>query len=298
MVDISDSIDEDLLAEYLAEEEQVFTQASVKTTELVGDVADVEFDIMELEEMQEKKATERSKQIELQKEQLQKEKETRRHTTSPSAPISKVMSSEYNLERYKETFEDNEIIADTAYIHDWVKNAVKIPKKKENVPPSEASAIEDLVPQKKGKIQSYSESIIAECINELSPEAQIQFFGDIRLREAQVTASKIERLDPEFTKVKLRQAQAKVGEVVTEVNEEDNDDEPIITEMEETLQILSYKELVRKTLMKEYSGVDKICLERSLTDEEFYSVFQMDRDAFYQIPKWKREEAKKKLYLF
>lgn len=321
MADVDDSLDDAaLLAEYLKEEqvklevhkEVLQKKESFKTSEEddlmrkeQGDPDDiiqqeqqqqqqkddtveidpVEFDIMDLEgapeEVQDK----------------------RRHTTSPPIPITKVFSSDYNKKRYKDTLENGEYQANTAEIQDWVKKSMKIPRKRENQPPSPSSSslgeTGTLSPDSRKRKQSYSETIIEECISEMSAEAQIEFFGDIRLREAQVQATKVEKIDPEFAKVKLRQAH------IERCKSDSTDDGEALmgttvpfVSVAEPILILSYRELVKKTIAKEYSGVDKISLEKSLSDEEFISVFMMDRETFYALPKWKREDAKKKLYLF
>lgn len=45
-------------------------------------------------------------------------------------------------------------------------------------------------------------------------------------------------------------------------------------------------------------GVDPLNREQSLSDEEFVAVFGMDKDAFSQLPSWKRTKLKKDLGLF
>lgn len=45
-------------------------------------------------------------------------------------------------------------------------------------------------------------------------------------------------------------------------------------------------------------GVDPLNREQSLSDEEFVAVFGMDKDAFSQLPAWKRTKLKKDLGLF
>ena len=45
-------------------------------------------------------------------------------------------------------------------------------------------------------------------------------------------------------------------------------------------------------------GVDKMNLEKHLTDEEFREIFKMARNEFYELPKWKQIDHKKKVKLF
>jgi hypothetical protein len=320
MSDVEDSFDEsDLLAEYLKEEQvtlevikvelqkkesfkaaqedekvrkeqeddDIIQQQQDGEEEEIEDISveidHVEFDIMDLEGAP---------------EEIQ---DKRRHTTSPPNAINKTLSSEYNKARYKDTLDDDEVQANTVEIHEWVKS-IKIPRKKENLPSNPSLPMSPVSPLSPGdgskkRKQSYSESIIEECINELSPEAQMEFFGNIRLRESQVQSAKIEKIDPEFTKIKLRQAR------IEKTFSESTDDGESCTSVPfqksaESILMMSYRDLVKKTLTKDYSGVDKISLEKSLSDDEFISVFMMDRETFYALPKWKREDAKKKLYLF
>ena len=45
-------------------------------------------------------------------------------------------------------------------------------------------------------------------------------------------------------------------------------------------------------------GVDRATLEKYLTDEEFQKVFKMDREKFYKLPDWKRQDLKARAKLF
>ncbi|VDN23615.1 unnamed protein product [Gongylonema pulchrum] len=45
-------------------------------------------------------------------------------------------------------------------------------------------------------------------------------------------------------------------------------------------------------------GTDLNRLEQYLDDDEFASLFQMERDAFYALPRWKQIELRKKHHLF
>ncbi|KAG2377826.1 hypothetical protein C9374_008911 [Naegleria lovaniensis] len=57
----------------------------------------------------------------------------------------------------------------------------------------------------------------------------------------------------------------------------------------------SYKTLLSEQLPP---GVDATKLEEYLSNEEFQLVFSMTRDEFNQLPKWKQESEKRKVYLF
>lgn len=46
------------------------------------------------------------------------------------------------------------------------------------------------------------------------------------------------------------------------------------------------------------SGVDPLNREASLSDEEFYLVFDIDKESFYKLPAWKRTNIKKAKLLF
>ncbi len=46
------------------------------------------------------------------------------------------------------------------------------------------------------------------------------------------------------------------------------------------------------------SGVDPLNREASLSDKEFFEVFEMDKDSFYKLPSWKRLNKKKAMLLF
>ena len=53
-----------------------------------------------------------------------------------------------------------------------------------------------------------------------------------------------------------------------------------------------------KTLFKDYFGVDKFSMESYLTDEEFMDVFDVEREDFEKLPKWKCDKMKKEFYLY
>jgi len=57
----------------------------------------------------------------------------------------------------------------------------------------------------------------------------------------------------------------------------------------------SYDELLRDPLPK---GVDPTILETYLSDLEFRIVFEMTREAFAKLPKWKQDKQKQSVYLF
>lgn len=58
---------------------------------------------------------------------------------------------------------------------------------------------------------------------------------------------------------------------------------------------LPYDELVR---MRLEDGIDATRREDYLSNADFSTVFGMDRDAFRNLPAWKRQQAKKKANLF
>jgi hypothetical protein len=57
----------------------------------------------------------------------------------------------------------------------------------------------------------------------------------------------------------------------------------------------SYQELLRDPLP---DGVDRMCLEKYLSEEEFVNIFDMPRSEFVKCQAWKQLEMKKKVYLY
>ena len=45
-------------------------------------------------------------------------------------------------------------------------------------------------------------------------------------------------------------------------------------------------------------GLNPVCKELYLTDEDFRRVFGMDQGEFYRLPPWKQREKKKRVGLF
>ena len=75
---------------------------------------------------------------------------------------------------------------------------------------------------------------------------------------------------------------------------------PAVVEPEETL-ILPYYEQPQKNLIApaaSVAGVDPAHREKSLSDQDFYTVFKMTKTDFVQLPAWKRSSLKKKYGLF
>ena len=67
-------------------------------------------------------------------------------------------------------------------------------------------------------------------------------------------------------------------------------------ELEKYSKIYSYEELTQTNVLLD--GVDPCTKERHLGDEEFEKYFNMTKEAFARLPRWKREHAKKKNKLF
>jgi len=75
--------------------------------------------------------------------------------------------------------------------------------------------------------------------------------------------------------------------------------EPSIGTDPKTGRILySYNELVRRNYLKEFDTVDHQDLEEHLSDGEFLIRFNMTKEEFRRLPKWRRTERKKNLMLF
>jgi hypothetical protein len=69
--------------------------------------------------------------------------------------------------------------------------------------------------------------------------------------------------------------------------------------------LFSYRELLRRNIVKGdwldpalHAGLSQACLEQFLVDNEFEVRFGMSKDEFSRVPKWKRDEQKKKAGLF
>ena len=63
--------------------------------------------------------------------------------------------------------------------------------------------------------------------------------------------------------------------------------------------IVSYAEMKGISNISDLpSGVDPLNREASLSDDEFYLVFDMDKQSFYKLPTWKRTNLKKAKLLF
>ena len=76
---------------------------------------------------------------------------------------------------------------------------------------------------------------------------------------------------------------------------------PTVIKPGETL-ILPYYEKLQKNLIapvpSTVAGVDPAHREKSLSDQDFYTVFKMTKTDFVQLPAWKRSSLKKKYGLF
>ena len=62
--------------------------------------------------------------------------------------------------------------------------------------------------------------------------------------------------------------------------------------------LFSYYELLRRKFTKDYIGLEPHLLEKSLVDEEFKRVFDVDKDGFYKLASWKQESKKRNSFLF
>ncbi|KAG7318754.1 hypothetical protein KOW79_017228 [Hemibagrus wyckioides] len=58
------------------------------------------------------------------------------------------------------------------------------------------------------------------------------------------------------------------------------------------------EELINKSAEELPEGVDPARREKHLSDEDFFSVFQMSKDGFYALPQWRQLDMKKKHGLF
>ncbi|KAF7693018.1 advillin [Silurus meridionalis] len=58
------------------------------------------------------------------------------------------------------------------------------------------------------------------------------------------------------------------------------------------------EQLIHKTAEELPEGVDPACREKHLSNEEFFSVFQMSKDEFAGLPQWRQLNSKKKYGLF
>jgi len=75
---------------------------------------------------------------------------------------------------------------------------------------------------------------------------------------------------------------------------------PAVVEPEETLILPNYEQLQKNLIAPAASvaGVDPAHREKSLSDQDFYTVFKMTKTDFVQLPAWKRSSLKKKYGLF
>eukprot|EP00997_Jenningsia_sp_PLL12_P009996 NODE_7098_length_473_cov_59.818396_g6283_i0.p1 GENE.NODE_7098_length_473_cov_59.818396_g6283_i0~~NODE_7098_length_473_cov_59.818396_g6283_i0.p1 ORF type:complete len:96 (-),score=9.58 NODE_7098_length_473_cov_59.818396_g6283_i0:185-439(-) len=62
--------------------------------------------------------------------------------------------------------------------------------------------------------------------------------------------------------------------------------------------LYSYHELVRRNYVKSYGDVVQTELEEYLTDGEFYVRFNMGKEEFASLPRWRKVERKRALMLF
>lgn len=62
--------------------------------------------------------------------------------------------------------------------------------------------------------------------------------------------------------------------------------------------LYSYHELVRRNYMKSYGEVVQTELEEYLTEGEFFVRFNMSKQEFQSLPRWRRVERKRALLLF
>mmetsp|Transcript_31475 Transcript_31475/g.53104 ORF Transcript_31475/g.53104 Transcript_31475/m.53104 type:complete len:229 (-) Transcript_31475:589-1275(-) len=61
---------------------------------------------------------------------------------------------------------------------------------------------------------------------------------------------------------------------------------------------ISYKELVLRNKTKNFGELVSNELEVYLTETEFEAVFMRSREAFYALPRWRRQKCKQQLQLF
>ena len=62
--------------------------------------------------------------------------------------------------------------------------------------------------------------------------------------------------------------------------------------------LYSYHELVRRNHVKDYGDVVQTELEEHLTEGEFFVRFNMSKEDFNSLPRWRRVERKRALLLF
>ncbi|XP_065882928.1 actin-binding LIM protein 1-like isoform X2 [Dysidea avara] len=74
--------------------------------------------------------------------------------------------------------------------------------------------------------------------------------------------------------------------------------EPVTATSDNVVMMYPLKELQLIGKMKLPADVDRTKLERHLSDEEFYQVFNMAKEGFYKLAKWKQISLKKNAYLF
>ncbi|XP_057770352.1 villin-2-like [Salvia miltiorrhiza] len=103
----------------------------------------------------------------------------------------------------------------------------------------------------------------------------------------------------EESKENLEGKDSEPAEPVEETNEEESDSKAENEQDEAASEAVrgtySYEQLKSKATIP---GVDYKRREAYLSDEEFETVFEMSREAFYQNPKWKQDLLKKKADLF
>ncbi|XVF07216.1 hypothetical protein REPUB_Repub06bG0119400 [Reevesia pubescens] len=96
-------------------------------------------------------------------------------------------------------------------------------------------------------------------------------------------------------------AEAKETAVVSETNGEESEPKQEIEQDENgsgsTQSTFSYEQLKAKS-ENPVTGIDFKRREAYLSDEEFQTVFRMEKEAFYKLPKWKQDMLKKKVDLF
>lgn len=88
--------------------------------------------------------------------------------------------------------------------------------------------------------------------------------------------------------------------IVNYLNSSANNSKEVLIPASDMMKEYARKTYSYKTLLSEQlpAGVNATKLEEYLSNEEFQLVFNMTRDEFNQLPKWKQESEKRKVYLF
>ncbi|XVE61123.1 hypothetical protein DITRI_Ditri06bG0014400 [Diplodiscus trichospermus] len=108
-------------------------------------------------------------------------------------------------------------------------------------------------------------------------------------------------VDPSEAEDSQGVTEANETDVVSETNEDDSEPKQEIEQDEDasegTQNTFSYEQLKAKS-ENPVTGIDFKRRESYLSEEEFQTIFGMEKEEFYKLPKWKQDIQKKKVDLF